>query len=60
MLFVGYDVGDVTDRFAACLQVGELASGLDAGQEEEGEPLVACEGPVAPWDVLWPTFRHLS
>jgi hypothetical protein len=23
-------------------------------------PIAVCTGPVAPWDELWPRFRHLD
>jgi len=64
VLLVGLDPEQVTGRFARCEQVGTLdnrvvsPTGNRVDNDEQGEPLVVCHGPLRPWIDLWPSFRR--
>ena len=60
MLVVGYQLDEVSDNFASCSVVDYLDNGVDVDNEEQGAPVAVCEGPRAPWRVLWPRFHHLD
>ncbi|GAA2248699.1 glycosyltransferase family 39 protein [Herbiconiux moechotypicola] len=57
---VGGQFERVRDLFARCAVVDELDSGLGVDNEEQGEPMAVCSGPVRPWAELWPSFAHLN
>lgn len=46
--------------FATCVPVGTLDNGVGVDNEEQGEPITICRGPLESWDRLWPRFRHLD
>jgi hypothetical protein len=60
VLVVGGQLDRVAGYFATCVVVGELSNSSEVDNEEVGEPIALCDRPVAPWDELWPEFRHVS
>ena len=46
--------------FTGCRLVGRFDNGYGVDNEEQGVPLRLCDGPQAPWPVLWPALRHYS
>src|SRR5699024_3679064 len=56
VLVVGGQAPAVRGLFAGCETVGHLDNGVAVENEEQGMPLVVCEGPVGPWEELWPRF----
>jgi hypothetical protein len=57
---VGGQGENVTGYFEECTLAAELDNGVDVDNEEQGEPILVCAGPKAPWSELWPHFRHLD
>ena len=55
---VGYDEGYLRRFFSGVRLAGHLENGLKVDDDEEGEPIVVCSDPRAPWSVLWPELRH--
>lgn len=60
VLLVGGVDSDLESLFASCAEAGFLANGVGVDNEEEGESIMVCEGPIASWTTLWPAFRHLD
>jgi hypothetical protein len=60
VVVVGGQLDDVRHLFASCQVVLRLDNDVDVDNEEQGQPVAVCRGPSAPWDVLWPQFRHLD
>lgn len=60
VVFVGYQLDDVLDLFAACQVVDQLDNGIGVDNEEQGAPVAVCSGPIAPWAALWARFHHLD
>lgn len=48
----------VAGMFSRCEVLAELDNGIGVDNEEQGQPVAVCTGPVAPWDELWPRFEH--
>lgn len=57
---VGGQLPAVQDLFASCQVMARLDNGAGVENEEQGQPVAVCRGPVGPWSVLWPRFRHLD
>ena len=56
---VGFDdVHGLQPYFASCVAGGRLDSGTGVDNEEQGRMIWICQGPVAPWQSLWPQFYH--
>ena len=60
VVMVGGQARGVAWLFASCRFVARLDNGVGVDSEEQGMPIAVCTGPVAPWDELWPRFRHLD
>ena len=60
VVIVGGQVRGVSGLFASCQVAARLDNGVGVDSEEQGMPVAVCTGPVAPWDELWPRFRHLD
>jgi hypothetical protein len=60
IVMVGGQGENVTGYFEECTLAAELDNGVDVDNEEQGEPILVCAGPKAPWSELWPHFRHLD
>jgi hypothetical protein len=60
VVFVGWQLDDVSGLFAACTVLARLDNGLDVDNEEQGAPVAICHDPVLPWARLWPRLAHLD
>ena len=60
MVFVGWQLDDVSPLFASCTVLGALDNGVDVDNEEQGAPVALCHDPVLPWERLWPQLAHLD
>lgn len=60
VVVVGGQLDDVAPWFDRCTTVFRLSSGSGIDNEEEGEPIALCVGPLEAWSDLWPRFRHLG
>jgi 4-amino-4-deoxy-L-arabinose transferase-like glycosyltransferase len=57
---VGGQLPAVQDLFASCQVMARLDNGVGVDNEEQGQPVAVCRGPLESWSVLWPRFRHLD
>ncbi len=57
---VGGQYGDLRRMFHTCTVRARLDNGVGVANEEQGEPVAVCRGPVAPWTRLWPRLHHLD
>ena len=60
VVVVGGQYDEVRRLFDTCRVVDRLDNGVGVDNEEQGEPVAVCRGPVASWDLLWPRLRHLD
>ncbi len=60
MVLVGGQYDVARSLFDDCRVVDRLDDEVDVDNEEQGQPVAVCRGPVASWDVLWPRLRHLD
>jgi hypothetical protein len=60
VVVVGGQYDQARRLFARCQVVDHLDNGVGVDNEEQGEPVAVCRGPVASWDVLWPRLHHLD
>ncbi len=60
MVVVGGQYDEARRLFSTCRVVDHLDLGVDVDNEEQGQPVAVCRGPVASWDVLWPRLHHLD
>jgi hypothetical protein len=58
VVFVGGQVEDASTRFGSCATVSHLDNGVDVDNEEQGEPVAVCRGPVGGWNTVWPQLKH--
>lgn len=55
---VGGQLETIETLFTDCEEVAELDNGVGVDNEEQGEPIAVCTGPLEPWDALWPQLAH--
>jgi 4-amino-4-deoxy-L-arabinose transferase-like glycosyltransferase len=60
VVFVGWQLDDVSHLFASCSVLARLDNGVDVDNEEQGAPVALCQDPVLPWSRLWPQLAHLD
>lgn len=60
VVVVGGEYPEVRRMFDRCSVRTRLDNGVGVDNEEQGEPVAVCSGPVAPWSRLWPRLRHLD
>ncbi|HET7094034.1 MAG TPA: hypothetical protein VFI22_11160, partial [Thermomicrobiales bacterium] len=58
VVFVGGQLDNATPLFDSCQVVGRLDNGVDVDNEEQGEPIAICRGPVGGWSAVWPRLAH--
>jgi hypothetical protein len=58
IVLVGGQVGSASTSFAACTTLAHLDNGVDVDNEEQGEPVAVCRGPVGGWGTVWPQLKH--
>lgn len=57
---VGLDLEGLLPYFDSCERAAELDNGLGVDNEEQGQAIGVCRGPVLAWDELWPRLQHYS
>lgn len=57
---VGFRQADLVKIFASCRQAATLDNGLHLKNNEQGQPVTLCTGPLRSWAQLWPTMRLLA
>lgn len=57
-VFVGGEVDDAAKLFASCTTTAHLDNGLHVDNEEQGEPVAVCRGPIGGWSAVWPRLKH--
>jgi len=60
VVFVGWQLDDVSHLFATCSVLARLDNGEGVDNEEQGAPVALCQDPVLPWAQLWPQLAHLD
>ncbi|KQY63541.1 MULTISPECIES: glycosyltransferase family 39 protein [unclassified Nocardioides] len=60
IVMVGAQLASIERHFTSCEVVARLDSGEGVDNEEQGEPIAICTGPLTPWRDLWAEFRHLD
>jgi hypothetical protein len=55
----GFD-GWLADRFSSCRVSARLDNRIGVDNEDQGEPVHVCRGPLRPWPQLWVDFKRLS
>ena len=46
--------------FRSCLRQDTVDDDVGSWNEEQGKPILLCQGPVRTWAELWPELRHYS
>ena len=57
-VIVGGQVPYVRGLFASCAAAGRRDNGVGVDNEEQGQPIAICRGPVGGWASVWPQLRH--
>ena len=60
VVLVGGQVPRVGGHFRSCRVAGRLDDELGVDNEEQGQPIAVCRGPVGWWDPVWPALAHLD
>jgi len=55
---VGSQIRSTRHLFSSCILAGRLDNGIGVRNEEQGQPITLCRGPLAAWTTMWPAFRH--
>ena len=55
---VGGEVPYASNIFDSYLTVARLDNGLHVDNEEQGEPIAVCRGPIGGWSTVWPRLKH--
>jgi hypothetical protein len=49
---------DPSDDFTGCERAATLHNDLDLDNEEQGQGVWVCDGPVGSWSEAWPRLSH--
>lgn len=60
VVIVGGQYDGIAHLFTSCQVAAELDNGYGVDNEEQGEPIAVCTGPVGPWSELWPQIAHMD
>jgi 4-amino-4-deoxy-L-arabinose transferase-like glycosyltransferase len=60
VVFVGGQLDVARPLFSSCVEETTLDNQLGVDNEEEGQPVAVCRGPLVPWPELWSQLRHLD
>ena len=60
VVLVGGQYGQASALFTSCTIKAHLDNQLDIDNEEQGEPVGICRGPVGGWSRVWPLLAHLD
>ncbi|WP_205325619.1 glycosyltransferase family 39 protein [Glycomyces sp. YM15] len=55
---VGLELATLLPYFDSCERAAELDNGLGVDNEEQGQVIGVCRGPVLAWDRIWPRLQH--
>ena len=55
---VGSQIRSTRQLFSSCILAGRLDNGVGVRNEEQGQAITLCHGPLAAWTTMWPAFRH--
>ena len=58
VLFVGGDPTRWSSAFRSCRTLASLDDRVGVDNEEQGRPVVVCQGRTRSWAYLWPSVRH--
>lgn len=58
VVFVGGEVDYAATLFASCSTVAHLDNDVHVDNEEQGQPVAVCRGPVGGWSTVWPRLKH--
>jgi 4-amino-4-deoxy-L-arabinose transferase-like glycosyltransferase len=57
-VIVGGQFARAQHLFQSCEVAGRLDNDVDVDNEEQGEPIAVCRGPVGGWSAVWPHLKH--
>jgi hypothetical protein len=57
-VIVGGQVGRAQRLFRSCQVAGRLDNDVHVDNEEQGEPIAVCRGPIGGWAAVWPQIKH--
>jgi Dolichyl-phosphate-mannose-protein mannosyltransferase len=57
VVLVGFELEAARD-FRGCRRAGAIDDGVGLANNEQGAPLLLCDGPAEPWSRLWPRLVH--
>jgi 4-amino-4-deoxy-L-arabinose transferase-like glycosyltransferase len=59
-VMVGGQLPAARPLFHRCDTVGRLDNRVGVGNEEQGQPVAICRGPIGGWAAVWPALQHLD
>jgi hypothetical protein len=59
-IMVGGQLVKARPHFRSCRTVGHLDNLVGVDNEEQGQPIALCRGPLGGWSRVWPALRHLD
>ena len=60
MITVGLTPSEVAAHLEGCEIEAYIDNADDVDNDEQGEPIMVCEGPRGSWSEQWPDLRHLG
>jgi hypothetical protein len=60
VITIGYDASDMAPYFSSCTPVATVPSFDGISNEEVGDPIMLCRGPILPFDVVWQRLKNFS
>lgn len=58
VIVVGGQVATARREFRSCRVERRLTNATDVDNEEEGQPVAVCRGPLHPWPTMWAAFQN--
>jgi 4-amino-4-deoxy-L-arabinose transferase-like glycosyltransferase len=58
VVFVGGQFDHARSHFHSCAVAATLDNRVDVDNEEQGERIAICRGPIGGWASVWPALRH--
>ena len=59
-IVIGYSESDLRGWFHTVDRVAKINNGKHLDNDEQGEAVWLCSGPIRPWAKLWPDMRNLG
>jgi hypothetical protein len=60
VVFVGGQLRVASFFFERCRTMRKLDNRVDVDNEEQGDPIAICTGPIGGWRVEWPRLQHFG